>query len=120
MAFFILKAALRKLAFTEDAIYKADGWEFNKAHEHIYGKIHPILQRIHQLKRENGDEIYRYNLNPDVSLAAAVAATSQDRTKEYNHNHYRIQDLCRLRTEHHELETKRLNAWISRPRNAAT
>ncbi|KAL4799738.1 hypothetical protein BDV19DRAFT_385029 [Aspergillus venezuelensis] len=83
MVFYIPEAVLRKLASTDDTIYKAEwqwnrlkvrllpswfnksGREFIKSHEHLCGKIRTILQRIHQLERKNGDEVYRYNLNPD-------------------------------------------------------
>ncbi|OJJ55818.1 hypothetical protein ASPSYDRAFT_48063 [Aspergillus sydowii CBS 593.65] len=67
---------------------------------------HAVLQRMHQLNQEGGEEVYRYNLHPDIPSRPISA--NEDRTS---------QALRRLRTKLLNIRAQLRRSWNSEPDN---
>ncbi|OJJ04762.1 hypothetical protein ASPVEDRAFT_44288 [Aspergillus versicolor CBS 583.65] len=62
-----------------NAVY-ARTWEFINWHDNQSRTAHAILQRMRQLSQEGGEEVYMYNLHPDIP--SKPISTDENRTRQ--------------------------------------
>ncbi|KAL2818981.1 hypothetical protein BDW59DRAFT_151718 [Aspergillus cavernicola] len=130
-----IERIFRMIGWTEDQIYRAKlwwnnlkirllpeayyrlSWEYVEWKNDELKRAYAILQRMQQLSQEGGDEVYIYNLHPDIpSMVTSINHTDQHTFTDED----RRQDLRRLRAEICKLQKGLVTGWSNAPDNAVT
>ncbi|KAL5341989.1 hypothetical protein BJX70DRAFT_357508 [Aspergillus crustosus] len=126
------RKALKKLGWTEAQIFNAElKWnkfkirilpelyyeserEYVEWHQREVKRAHAIRQRIRQLNQPHGEEVYNYNLHPDLAPTATSGRSADQRTSSEERTK---QDICRLRAEWHRVNNSLITTSARRPMN---